>query len=163
MMPWCDIFNEVASKSKQRSGKIFGSNVLVICCFNNPWQQMTQLLLNIWGELNQIEPYQRFLWGLYITRLKLQNVLNCQTLLSKDALNKLQDNKEKHVFWKPISSFKLNDRRHWREKYCFCNCLTKFKVPKLKNPPYFNLELKEKDFLETDILMLATVAWYLFV
>lgn len=44
------------------------------------------------------------------------NVLNFQTLFSKDALNKLQDSKEKHAFWQTISSFKRNDRRYWREK-----------------------------------------------
>jgi len=31
------------------------------------------------------------------------NVLNFQTLFSKDALNKLQDSKEKHAFWQTIS------------------------------------------------------------
>lgn len=63
---------------------------------------MTQLLLKL-GELDQIARNKDFcevptLQSFHFIRFYSENVLNFPKFLSKDALNKLQNSKEKHVF-----------------------------------------------------------------
>lgn len=94
---------------------------------------MTQLLLKL-GELDQIARNKDFcevptLQSFHFIRFYSENVLNFPKFLSKDALNKLQNSKEKHVFGN--ESVHLNGMTDATdEKKNFC-CLKKFKVPKL--------------------------------